>query len=137
MRVLIILFTLMLFSCKSESPKEKIPLLSGYWEIEKVTLKDGTVKEFTINPTVDFIEIKDSMGIRKKVSPKLDGTFTTFNQNETFTIKVDNNLIILNYKTPYDTWKEKVLEINEQKLLVENEDEKVYQYKRYTPINLE
>jgi hypothetical protein len=136
MRVLIILFIIILTSCKSESPKEKIPLLSGYWEIEKVTLKDGTVKEFTINTTIDFIEIQDSIGIRKKVSPKLDGTFTTFNQIETFTIEVDNNLLILIYKTPYTTWKEKVLEINKQMLLVENEDEKVYQYKRYIPINL-
>lgn len=54
-----------LISCGKKTA-EQIPLLNGYWEIEHVTLADGTKKQYSVNTVVDFIEVNGLIGIRKK-----------------------------------------------------------------------
>ncbi len=131
MKYPIYLLLLTLFSCGSQSPEEMKGYLNGYWEIEKVKLPDGSEKSFTISTTVDYFEVKGDSGVRKKVSPQLDGTFLTFEQNELFEVIIRNDSLILQYKTPYDQWEETVIKATETEFVVLNKDLKEYHYKPY------
>ena len=131
---IIISFTI---SCKINS-NDFINHIEGYWEIESVTLKDGTKKDYNYNNTIDFILITDSLtGFRKKLKPNFQGTFETSNQAETFVIKIENDSLNVYYKTAFDNWKETILLATDKHLQVINKNHIIYTYKRYEPLNLE
>lgn len=134
-KLLFLLIGFLLISCGNQDPNEQLKYLNGYWAIEKVRLPDGTEKEFKISNTVDFIEVTGKNGIRKKVQPKLDGTFETSNNTETFELKIEADSLHLYYTTPYDSWKETVLKAKDSSLVVYNRDKKMYFYKKFTPFN--
>jgi hypothetical protein len=132
-----ILIVLILTSC-SNNPETFIPHLNGYWEIESVTLSDGTKRSYKFNGTIDYISISDSLaGFRKKLKPSFDGSFSTSNDAETITLKIENNNLIMYYKTEFSNWKETVLNASESELRIINTNKDVYLYKRYHPLNLE
>lgn len=127
----------LLISCGTQDPNEQIPYLNGYWEIEKAVTANGTEKQFRMSTTVDFIEVSNGTGVRKKVNPKLDGSFTTSNVAETFTIKVEDDSLRLYYTTPFDTWKETVVQAKDNSLVVVNRDGNTYYYKKFSKFNFE
>ena len=135
--LLYILGILFLNSC-SNNPETFVEHLEGYWEIEEVTLADGSKKSYTYNDTVDYIEISDSLaGFRIKVKPLFDGSYETSKDSEQFTIKIENDSLNLYYKTPFDTWKETVLLATEDQIKVINKNKAVFLYKRFIPIDIE
>jgi len=127
---------LLMFSCKQENPEEIISHISGYWEIEEVTSAEGERKEFTINMLVDYIEINDKEGFRKKVAPQLDGTFNITDDAEKIKVKTENNQVQLQYSTPFDEWTETVVKADKNQLVLKNETGTVYTYKRFENLNL-
>lgn len=127
---------LLMFSCKQENPEEIISHISGYWEIEEVTSAEGERKEFTINMLVDYIEINDNEGFRKKVAPQLDGTFNITDDAEKIKVKTENNQVQLLYSTPFDEWTETVVKADKNQLVLKNETGTVYTYKRFENLNL-
>lgn len=135
--LLFLVISILLLSCNQQNPEEKLAHLNGYWEISKVEMPDGTVKEYTISTLVDYIEIKDSVGFRKKVAPKLDGGFIINDDAEKIIVKIENKNLNLYYSTPFDSWKETVLKANELQLVVLNKDNKKYTYKKFEKFNLE
>ncbi len=103
-----------------------------------MTLNNGTEKSYKINETVDYIQIlNDSVGVRKKMKPKFDGTYSTTNFQEKFTFNLSENGLELNYKTPYYSWKETIQSISKSEMTVVNDNKDVYLYKRYQPIKLD
>lgn len=132
---LILLIALQTVMC-SEPNTPQIEHLNGYWEISRVELADGTVKEFSISTTVDFIEIKDTLGIRTKVNPQLDGTFITADDFETFRFTSEGDLLQLHYATEFNTWSETILTTTDSTFSALNKDQKIYHYKRFKPFNL-
>ena len=137
MKKLALLLILIIFSCK-EDKSHFTENIDGYWEIKYVKLNNGYEKEYTVNETIDYIEItSDTSGFRKKMKPQFDGTFKTSNNSENFTFKIENDSFNLHYKTPYYSWKETILEISKDEMKVINQSKDVYLYKRYTPINVE
>tara|TARA_R110002072_G_scaffold81680_3_gene186818 strand:- start:7860 stop:8297 length:438 start_codon:yes stop_codon:yes gene_type:complete len=130
----LLLFT---FSCKQENTAQQIEYLNGYWEIEKVTLPDGETKSYSINMLVDFIELKDEKGFRKKVAPQLDGSFQITEDAEAIEVKVEDNQVVLYYSTPFHNWKETVVKADENQLILKNEEKLVYSYKRFESLNLD
>ena len=135
--LLYILGILFLNSC-SNNPETFVEHLEGYWEIEEVTLADGSKRSYTYNDTVDYIEISDSLtGFRIKLKPLFDGSFETSKDSEQFTIKIENDSLNLYYKTPFDTWKETVLLATEDQIKVINKNKAVFLYKRFIPIDIE
>src|SRR5690606_20828499 len=109
--------------------------ISGYWEIEEVTSAAGESKAFTMNMLVDYIEINNSEGFRKKVAPQPDGTFNITDDAEKIEVKTEKNQVQLLYSTPFDQWTETVLKADEHQLIVKNEDGIIYTYRRYEQIN--
>ncbi len=127
----IVIIIIIASSCAKQDPKDQIQYIGGYWSIEKAVLEDGTEKEFAISTTIDFIEINGNAGIRKKVQPKLDGTFQTSNKAETFELKIENDSLRFYYKTPFDSWKETVIKAKDSSLVVLNREGKTYFYKKF------
>lgn len=134
-RILPVLILLFVFSaCNQQDPEEQIKYLDGYWEIESVEISEDSIREYKFNETIDFIEIDGREGFRKKVRPQLDGTFQVTDDEEKVEVKVEDKFVFLYYSTPYDSWKEKLVEAKENELTMENERGIRYHYKRYTPL---
>ncbi len=135
----IIIYTVLItfFSCSKPHPKSFIKHLNGYWEIERVQLSNGTEKKYNYNQSVDFFEINDAIGIRKKVQPKLDGSFITTNDREVFTIKIENDSLRMYYKNSLSSRKETVVLAKENQIIIKNEAGNTYFYKPYQKITLE
>ncbi|MCT4628762.1 lipocalin family protein [Winogradskyella sp.] len=128
---------LMAFNC-SENPANYIEHLNGYWEIEEVTLTDGTTKQYRFSETIDYININDSLhGFRKKLKPGINNVYYTTGNAESFIVKIENDSLNIYYNTAFNKWKETVLEASPKHLKVSNESNVIYLYKRYTPIELD
>lgn len=132
------LFTTLLFvSCQEKKAESfDVNLLNGYWEIEQVTLSDGTKKEYKINENVDFFEIKKDSGFRKKVAPQLDGTYLVNDSEEKIKIEKSADGTYISYKTDYATWKEKINTLTKEQLILENDQNIQYQYKHPIPFTV-
>ena len=127
--VLPLLCTLFL-SC-GQDPNDQKTHLAGYWVIEKAEMPDGTEKLFQLSTTIDFIEVTGDSGVRKKVQPKIDGSFLTNDAAEKFNLKVENDSLHMYYETPFDSWKETVLQARDSVLVVLNRDGKIYSYRKF------
>jgi len=129
--------TFIIFSCTQKVSKEETQKLNGYWEIEKVQMADGSEKDYKVNLMYDFFEIgKDYKGFRKKVTPQLDGKYLADDTAEAVEITEKDNKIYLNYKTDYATWKEELKSISDDNMVILNQQNIEYHYKKATAINL-
>ena len=136
-KIAILLFTVSLLVSCGKVSKQDAQKLNGYWEIEKVLKADGSEKEYKINMMYDFFEIgKDFKGFRKKVSPQLDGKFLTDDSSEALEITEKDDKIYLNYKTDYATWKEELKSISDEQMVIINQQNIEYHYKKAKAINL-
>lgn len=120
----------LLLAC-GQDPNDQKTRLAGYWVIEKVEMPDGSEKFFQLSTTIDFIEVTGDSGVRKKVQPKIDGSFLTNDSAEKFNLKVENDSLHMYYKTPFDSWKESVLQARDSVLVVLNRDGKIYSYRKF------
>ena len=125
-----LLSVFLLLSC-GQDPGEQKTRLGGYWVIEKVEMPDGSEKLFQLSTTIDFIEVTGDSGVRKKVQPKIDGSFLANDSAEKFLLKIENDSLNMYYQTPYDNWKETVLRAKDSVLVVLNRDGKKYTYSRF------
>ena len=135
-KYIILSVTLFVISCSQPNPNQYIQYLDGYWEIEKVVTSKGQEKQYTFNQSIDFIEIKDTVGIRKKLQPQLNGSFIATRDAEQFIIRIENDSLRLFYKTPLATWKETIVSAKENQMIVKNESGNLYFYKTYEKLNL-
>ena len=120
-----------LSSCESEAEID-LRFLTGYWEIEKVIFEDQTSKEYTFNTTVDYFGITDSTGYRKKLQPRLNGSFETSKDVKNFTIIEQPDAVLLEYASSTDTWKEKIIQLSADRLILQNSAGTNYIYKPST-----
>lgn len=136
MRQIVVLLSLFIFlGCSQKVSKENIQLLNGYWEIDQVAFPNGDVKEFNVNPTIDYLELDGLKGFRKKMYPKFDGSYTTSNDAEVFVIMENERDFEFHYKNEMSAWKERITFISENQFSVVNNDTLTYTYKRFQPIN--
>ena len=132
----VFLLFLCLLQC-ADTPEDMIPSLSGYWEIEKVILSDGTERTYSINLTIDYISVNDSLkGFRKKLKPNLSGTYETSNDVEALEIKTIDNKLYIEYTTALSQWTERVLKAEDGVLHLKNDANTTYIYKRHEPLNI-
>lgn len=136
--VLYSLLTAVVFiSCQEKKAENfDINLLNGYWEIEQVTLPDGSKKEYKMNETIDFFEIQKDSGFRKKVAPQVDGTYLVNDSDEKIKIEKTAEGTFISYKTAYATWKEKIKTLTKEQLILENKQNIQYQYKKPIPFSV-
>ena len=136
-KLCIILVVLVLTSCGKGHEAIDLEDLNGYWEIKKVEMARDSVIQYSISQYIDYFEVTDSSGIRTKLQPKLDGSFiATKDQSEIQILKTDDGIQLL-YSTPFDNWKEKLVSLDGENMVVINQDGKKYYYKRYEPLLME
>ena len=127
--ILFLVFGLFL-SCKQSISESDLQNLNGYWEIEKVELPDGDKKEYKVNETIDFFKIADKKGFRRKVMPQIDGTYLTNDLKEDVVVVLKDGDATIQYKTNYANWNEEIIELSKDKLVVKNQQDLEYHYKR-------
>ncbi|AXT53489.1 hypothetical protein D1818_22660 [Aquimarina sp. BL5] len=127
---------LLLVSCSKPNPETFIKHIDGYWEIEKVITSDGLEKQYNFNQSIDFFEVTNMTGIRKKVQPRLNGNFIATRDSETFTLVIENDSLRMHYKTPLSIWKETLISAKENQMIIRNDAGNLYFYKPYTKIEL-
>ncbi len=125
-----------LVSCKDSIPESDLVYLNGYWEIEKVELPDGDKKEYKVNESIDFIQLKSRNGIRKKVYPQIDGRYLVNDVQEQFIVTDSAGTWLLRYETRYGTWSEKILAIDSSFLEISGAEGAIYFYKRPQPFSV-
>ena len=136
-RILSFLLVLTLWGCNDSSVnQDDLHYLNGYWEITEVEFPDGSIKEYGMNQSIDFIQLKDDKGFRKKLNPKFDGTYDTSKDVEGFTISNANETIILQYSTELSEWEEKLVQLDSVTFSVTNQEGVTYKYKRFEPIKI-
>lgn len=130
------LVLVMATSCKKAIPETAISKINGYWEIEKVILADGSKKEYKVNSTIDYFELKDKKGFRQKVMPQLDGTYATNNIREIISVSNEDGEFYVNYTTNFGNWKEEILELEDSVLVLKSAANLEYHYKKPIPFSL-
>lgn len=135
-RTIYFFYCILFLSCSKTDPIKDITLINGYWEIEKVILSDGNEKHYNFNQTIDFFELEDSIGIRKKLQPQLDGTFIKSRDSEKFLLKMEQDSLRIYYQKPMNSWSETIISLKENQMVVKNETQNLYFYKRYQKLEL-
>jgi hypothetical protein len=135
-KIACIIFVSLLFSCKQNITNADIQLINGYWEIENVNIPNADHKEYRMNDTFDYFQIKNNKGYRKKVSPQLDGTFLANDASEQVEISFKDDKVFLNYKTNYAKFKEELIAISATKMILKNNNGLEFTYKKTGPINI-
>jgi hypothetical protein len=136
------LIFIVFISCKQTITDKDINKINGYWEIEKVKMPDGDDKDYKINPTIDFFELrqaqpdKQMIGFRQKVMPQFDGTYLTNNLKENITISEEDGDFYINYQTKFGKWKEEIIEIKDSTLVLKNKENLEYHYKKPIPFSV-
>ncbi len=133
--LLIIIFSTV--SCGDTVESEDLEYLDGYWEISEVEMPDGQTREYKASTTVDYISLDGREGYRKKVQPSLSGTYTTSDDAVSLTITEKEGVFYINYQEAGNYWSERINKLQPGTLEVVNEEQVVYRYKRYEPINIQ
>lgn len=133
---LVLAVTLLLFSCQTAVKKEDLTKLNGYWEIKQVELGNGETKEYKVNETIDFFEVKDNAGFRQKVMPQFDGTFKTNGIKESLKVIQLDETFFLECKTAYGKWNEEIIAVEDSTLILKNKQNIIYTYKKFKPFSL-
>lgn len=135
-KITTLFLTFLVISCQTNVKKEDLSKLNGYWEIKQVTLADGETKDYKVNETIDFFEVKDNAGFRQKVMPQFDGTFKTNGIKERLKIFAVDNSYFIECKTDYGKWNEEIITIEDSTLVLKNKQNLVYTYKKFKPFSL-
>ncbi|GLU44226.1 hypothetical protein [Allomuricauda sp. NBRC 101325] len=133
------LFLLFIFACQ-DSPsvaESDLHYLNGYWEIEEVEFPDGSLKEYGLNSNIDFIQLENDKGFRKKLQANLGGTYDTSNHDvEQLTLSPSNGIFIMGYSNEFSQWEEKLVKLDSLSFSVVNNEGVTYNYKRFEPIKI-
>ena len=128
---LVLLFIMLLVSCHSNVKK-----LNGYWEIKQVKFSSGKTKDYKVNETIDYFELKSNKGFRQKVMPQFDGKFQTNGVKENIKVVENDNSFFLEYNTKFGKWKEEIISIEDSILVLKNKENLEYTYKKFKPFSL-
>ena len=128
MKRLIILFIFTL-SCNKQI---NLDFINGYWEIVSVSKNNQLIKEYPFSNAVDFFKI-DSLnnGFRKKIKPKINGSFEITLHEIPISIKNNNNSYEIKYNSPGNQYVETINKLDQNRLVIKNSEGIMFSYKRF------
>ena len=129
--VIIILYGLFFYSCNES---KNLQYLNGYWEISSVSIEGKEVKNYPFSGTIDYFSLDENKGYRKKVKPKIDGSFDVTMHEIEFKIEMKKNDIYLVYGKGKN-FVESIVKLDSTKMILKNMDGFFYEYKRFFPNN--
>lgn len=132
--LILLVFVLFSFGCKNkEYTLADFQTLNGYWQITAVIYPDGTEKKYKQPPAIDYIELNGDQGYKKKVYPKLDGTFQTSDDAiQLRVVKKNGAGYFLSYQNASNSWQEGINYLGEDYYSVATADGNVYCYDRFS-----
>ena len=129
--VIIIFYGLFVYSCNES---KNLKYLNGYWEISSVSIEGKEVKNYPFSGTIDYFILVENNGFRKKVMPKIDGSFDITMHEIEFIIELKKNDIYLVYGKGKN-FVESLVKLDSTKMILKNMDGFFYEYKRFFPNN--
>jgi len=129
-----ILLTLF-FSCQKNKLGE-VALINGYWQIKEAENPKGAVKQYNFIETVDFYNVSDSKGVRKKAKPTMQGGFKVSEDQENFKIDVTKDTIFLHFENIYDERTDAVFDLSQEQMKVKSGSTGlIFTYERFEKID--
>tara|TARA_A100000164_G_scaffold98424_1_gene85704 strand:+ start:2091 stop:2501 length:411 start_codon:yes stop_codon:yes gene_type:complete len=128
MKKVIILFFFTL-SCNNQI---NLDFINGYWEIVSVSKNNELIKEYPFSNAVDFFII-DSLnnGFRKKIKPKINGSFEITLHEIPISITNNNNSYEINYYSAGNQYIETIKILDQNRLIIKNSEGIIFSYKRF------
>ncbi|MGQ3086118.1 lipocalin family protein [Flavobacterium sp.] len=136
MKKFVLLFVFIAAVSCGKVSEDNLKHLNGYWEIQEVVMPDGTHKDYKVNATIDYFELKGKEGFRKKVMPQFDGKYLANDVSEKIAVAEKDGKTFISYTTQYAKWEEEILSLDEDKLVVKNNHDMEYHYKRAQPFTV-
>ena len=124
------------FSC-FEKQEIDISLLDGYWEIQSVKQDNKLLKTYPFSGIIDYFEVENGKGLRKKVMPKIDGKFEASLHKIDFNISQKNGKTTLEYIDKNNTFIETIVKLDSSELIITNKENYIYHYKAYEKLNFD
>ncbi len=116
----IMMFYLQFTSCNNYKVQD-IKKIEGMWEIKSISTKGEVFYPKGNTPLVDFYSFNtDSTGIKKKLRPNYDKTFSSSLDKINFEIIEINGLIYLNYISRENNWRERIIKLTSNELIIYN-----------------
>lgn len=121
---------LQFINCKKNAIDD-VKTIEGFWEIYSVSSGEEVFYLKGKSPLVDYYVFNsDSTGIKKKLKPNFNKTFSSSLDEINFQIIKINGLIYLNYISETNNWKEMIKKLTTKELIVSN-NKFEYHYKRF------
>lgn len=136
LRLILFFCLFIVYGCGGSISENELDQLNGYWEIKEVKFPDGNTKAYDTNPTIDYIQLENRTGFRKKMQPKLDGTFDTSKDIKSFTLIEKEGSFFFLYENELSQWQEKLIRLEADSFTVLNVEDITYTYQRHEPINV-
>lgn len=132
MKKFILFLVFIIFSCQKKITEKDLHFLNGYWQISKVEMANGEKKEYKVNETYDYFEVKNKTGFRKKVKWQLNGKFLVDNLSEQIKIVVVEDDLIIEYKSKFNSnlITEKIIELTQNELILKSNNDSKYFYSK-------
>ena len=112
-------------------------LLQGYWTIEHVTMENGTSKAYNYSGLIDYYAFGEVFsGVKKKVQPQFSGRYKITDDALEFKLIDSACSRFLKFKNNTSQWQEEILQINKSRLKLKLENNLIYLYKRYQPLDI-
>ena len=125
---------------KNKISQEDLALINGYWEIDKVETPKNQSKQYNVNTTIDFFQLDNAnKGFRKKLVPDFSGKYKGNNHKISIEIKQnDEKFVLINTsKNIKDKWEEEIIAIDTATLVIKNDRNIIYYYKKHEKFNFE
>ncbi|MGB0896226.1 MAG: hypothetical protein ACPGU9_07295 [Flavobacteriaceae bacterium] len=137
MKYLYCLLFILFFSCSKKVTQDDLKNLNGYWDIEMVESESKKITKFGVNSTIDFYYLDNTnQGYRKKTKPDFSGKYRANNIKDSIKIIHKNNQYIIHTTTPLDNWKDIIIELTPEKLILQNEKGVLFHYKKHQKLDL-
>ncbi len=135
-RLLALAILLVVFSCRQAPGEQDLGFLPGYWEIERVVLPDGEVKEYPQGTTVDYYQLEGKEGFLKKLQVEANGRFLASDDALSLKVLFREDRFVLLFETEADSWEEELMELGPDRLVTRHSNGLQYEYKRHEPLQI-
>ena len=135
-KITLFIFISLNFSC-FEKQVIDISLLNGYWEIQSVKQDNKLLKTYPFSGIVDYFEIENGKGLRKKVMPKIDGKFEASLHKIDFNIFQKNGKTTIEYIDKNNNFTETIVKLDSTELFITNKENYIYHYRVYEKLNFD
>jgi len=124
--VIVFFFTL---SCSNQI---NLDFINGYWEIVSVSKENKFIKEYPFSNAVDFFKI-DSLnkGFRKKIKPKINGSFEVTLHEIPIFIEDKKDYFEIIYFSAGNKFSETIELLDQNRLVIKNSEGIIFSYKRF------